>query len=275
MTARLPAARLFDGEAAGHYTLPTDLLDLKQAFARLAQAPPPVHVSEVEQTQRLVADTLTAAKANEVLPGAEQVLAARRAAESAGVLARARDVALERLAGEVSTTVFDLGDVLITEHLRPALHAVLHELRGTLELTEPYGDSAAAMLRAPDKVRKAWLGIDAHVTRYEIIRAGRDALAQVGYRPDHDNDNEFLRVRNLNDFWPRHKRYGMAAGAGAPWPTQARQQVVWFIQHGAQLWLPTAAEQDERYNEVYAEGLARMERQRHATAAVTAWGAGR
>ncbi len=110
---------------------------------------------------------------------------------------------------------------------------------------------------APAKKRRAFAILPALVGEYGAIAAARRVLADCGARPARDLDGEFAAVKNIDQLWPREVRQYTSK----PWGTGA-DGTTWLLRNGAELWLPTPAEQDARYDEVYGE-REREQQRRH------------
>lgn len=261
---------LLDGAASGIYTLPAEVLELRAGIDALAAQPAPTLTEDAVRDQ-LTAATVAAARRGEPLPDLTPLLDARRADE----LERARQGivvdAEDRARAQLGTAVAELADTIITEHLRPVVEDVIAKARRQVDAFGTHGASPGELFSAPPKVRQAYTDFTAGVHRYEVVRAGRSVLARVGSQPVRDDRGWFGEVRNADVLWP-----DMAAGlktdrARPPWfglPTE--QRLLWFVEHRADVWLPTPAEQDARWREVLGEQYDEQRRLRAAYAAASA-----
>lgn len=224
-------------------------------------APNPTAVRETLRRQFAVA-ALAGAK----WPDPATVVEAERAAEAHEAKVEALTAARGDIAEDLAEAVHSLSDRLIVENLRPAFEVTVDQIR-TVADALPADLSADALLRSPDKVRKAWLGLDETIGRLTRLREQAEHLRRL--RPAQlDESGECRTFRNLRAVWAEYQ-----PGRTPPWSgLTPREAVLWQVRAGLEPWLPTGEEQDARFEEIHAAGLAGMQRQRHARAAVSAWG---
>ncbi len=222
--------------------------------------------------------TVAAAAADRPFPTADAVLAERAAVEEADARHLVRVAALERAEGLAADLITDLAETIIVDHLRPALAALVDQVRRHAAALPPT-PTDAAVLRADEKARKAWLAMDEVATRHGTIRGARGVLSRFGYTPQADTRGQWAEVRNWLELWgseigdpANYGKTGMAHLPGQPTDGDPRARLVWLVRAGAELWLPTVAEQDAKHEETYGDRLAAMRRGASARAAVGAWG---
>lgn len=257
-------ARLFDGADADLYTLPPEIGALRKAIDRLSEPQPPAEAVGTV-LDRVIGQTKQAAIAGTDLPDPTALLHAEQ--QQAIDLHRQRVIgdAREQLGERLVYTVSDLASTIITDHLRPVHDAVVAELSDSAKLTEQYEDNPRAALTAPARVRAALAGQPELYERYTAVIYARSTVLGCNAVPQRDVEQVLSGVRNAEQLWPRRARYGTAC----PWP-DGLPGLLWQLRNGAELWLPTAAEQDARYEEVYGEA----ERQQQADAShLQAYGA--
>jgi hypothetical protein len=156
---------------------------------------------------------------------------------------------------------FGNADVVINEHLKPALVRYLDEFRINMQTAGEYAVSTdiGALLSQPDDVRQAHIKLmDSHGD-YAALRASweicrkRNAGGMNGTSTIDPMDlaSPLAEVRNLPDLV---SDWQLAYHARKPWPwngTAHHIRLVWLLNHGADVWLPTGLEQNEtwqRYN---------------------------
>jgi len=241
-------ARLSEPADAGVYELPSELTAIRKAIDRLHL--PTAEVQSVgDVLARLTAETRAAAIAgSDDLPDVSAVLVAEQ--EEATELHRQRIVAdaRDQLSESLIATVADQADRIIGEYLRPAHDGAVAALADSAALTAQYESDPRAALTAPAKVRSALAGQPDSYQRYVTCIQARTVVLGCAAVPQRDDTNILANIRNAEDLWPRRSRYT----AACPWP-DGLAGVLWLLRHGAELWLPTAAEQDERYEQVYGE----------------------
>lgn len=260
MTSTRAYTTLFDAHDGGHYDLPPEVIAARTAYDRLAALVVPEatdpHVVRGDLTIATVEAFLDGA---DTLPDCAGIDEARRAAQ---VTADERDVyrdALEILNGRVVGSVDPT--VVLTNYLAPAHDETVTELREAWALVDAHAARGGNPYAMPKATAAAAMSVDALILRYEAIRRAR-ANVTIGFDPEVDVENEFALISNPEELWtkPRHNNL---TGSRSPWAgldTAARLRY-WFA-HGGKPWLPTHAQQDDRYRTVYAEWLAEGAQQR-------------
>ena len=252
---------------AGHFTLPDEVVDAHRLAHRLTVEVSQPHTDRVHQArERLVAAFTQAAANGAPWPDGHDVLEAEAAdradKEAFNALERAATAAQANFAGLVS----DVADDLIATSLRPAVDRVLEE---TTQAAKALGAYAAAgnveqLLTAPKAARAAWIALDALAGRYGVLRKARGVLVRAilnGGQQQVDDTNLFAEIRNLPDLWPTWRQRTQP-----PWPDGGRERMLWLAGPDVEVWMPTVAEQDARYREVFAEGLDRAAQARAVAA---------
>ncbi len=252
-----PLAALFAGAATGAYDLPDSLLDNQSRVGALQHAVAALRPPNAEQTARgeAVQALLADPDARDV---ARSVMDARQVDLDhelhATLLREAVEAAQDRL------DVVD-GDVILIDLLQPAHREVLGQLRAAYEVFSPVGMSASELWNQPDRVRKAWSAFDAAATRYEALRAAHRAIRTSGFAQSCQLDTGDLlaEVRNLDVVWPQRTTGMMPVSTmSEPWPARVDTLgwLLWAHQANAELWLPTAGEQDAQWSVIFGERAA-------------------
>lgn len=256
-TMRDTTAPLFDAAGAGHFTLPAHLTKMRAGLTALQETVEPALRTEADEHADLVAATTAAAVAGHPLPDVAAIETARLEERLAADRFDVRIKAAQGLTWQITNAVLEAADEIITDHLRPVFDHIVTDLRAAVDVTAKYADDPVRALNAPAKERKAFADIPNLVGEYSTIAAARRVLTDCGARPARDVDGEFAAVRNIDQLWPRERRQY----SPRPWGTGA-DGTTWLLRNGAQLWLPTPAEQDARYDEVYGE-REREQQRRH------------
>ncbi len=254
-TIRDTTAPLFAAAEAGHFTLPAHLTKMRAGLTALHETVEPALRTEADEHADLVAATTAAAVAGQPLPDVAAIETARLEERLAADRFDVRIKAAQGLTWQLTNAVLEAADDIIVEHLRPVFDRVVADLRTAVAVTAKYADDPVRALNAPVKERKAFADVPVLVGEYGAIAAARRVLADCGARPARDLDGEFGAVKNIDELWPRERRQYTPK----PWGTGV-EGTTWLLRNGAQLWLPTPAEQDARYDEVY--GAREREQQR-------------
>lgn len=264
-----PLGPLFTGADSGIHTLPADVLDLRRALTHLLDTPPLDVPDEGDLTRNLVADTVAAAHRGDDPPDVSALVDAGRVRAVADARRRVLDEAAAHLAGDLRDSVIDGAETIIIDHLRPAFTDLVAGLRSLVATFSPYGTSPGALLRAPDKARRAFLSLSDLSGRWSALSASRSVLASAGYAATADEASLFGLVRNADAFTDMTRSRPVSKIAdGLPW--RALSGDVWFLWFGthpdADLWLPTPAEQDARYLDLFGARIAEHTRHQQRAA---------
>jgi hypothetical protein len=240
---------VFQGADQDVFTLPDEVVQARRTLAALDAAVVELPDPAVAQ-DKLLHNILDAARSNAPMPDARAVIKLREQRQAAEELAARLAEAREIASRELVTLTWDLGDTIVTEHLRPAFDDVLRAARAAAEDTGNTSDDETALLHMGEKQRAAWAALDALASRYAAIRNAQRQLQEGQVQKD--TDGLLAEVRNLKQLWPAA---GTNMARRPPWPTHSqRARLRWLVTSGAELWMPTAAERDslwaERYDEI-------------------------
>lgn len=239
--------RLIDSANAGHYTLPEQVTRHITALDRLNAATLPPMGAEGPAHHQLVDNMVAAALAGKPLPDATGVLDARRADERAAAMVQAHTQAVDRTAQGIGATITDMAEQILVDHLRPALAETVDAGRALVAALGGAQLDPVELLRADAKARNAYFAVDDQVVRYDAIRTAQDVLRPLAGPPQVDTDLMFTELKNYTEVFPLHAQRHRTPER--PWPTERKQRFMWLVDpaHGAELWMPTPAEQDARH----------------------------
>lgn len=261
------------GADAGLYALPAEVAELHAArqhlTAQLAE-PTPDRNAPRETYARAVR---AAALAGGALPDPAEVFAAEQDSAARAYRTDVVRQVLEALTGDLNTAVSDLAESILVEHLRPAWQAGYDQARAAVAVFLPYGSTQGALFAAPEKARKAFASLAGHVDTMLGCSRVVDGLRLCGYRPQLDELDLFRSVKDVLAVWPdlaTDRRSASHTLAGKPWPDALAERVMWSVQTGAELWLPTPHEQDQQWSRCYGERVAEQARGRWAATAMHA-----
>ena len=248
-----PLAALFSGAATGAYSLPDDLLDNQKRVGALQHAVAALRPHDAEQTARADAlqcllDDPSATTVARAVQDARQVDLDHELHSS--LLREALEVALDQL-DQID------GDAILVHCLQPAHREVLGQLRVAYDVFSPVGMSGSELWNRPDRVRKAWSAFGDASTRYETLRAAHRAIRTSGVAQQCQLDVGDLlgEVRNLDVVWPVRTAGTMPVSTMVePWPARVDTlaYLLWAHQANAELWIPSASEQDGRWSVIFA-----------------------
>lgn len=162
-------------------------------------------------------------------------------------------------------TILGWRDVIIREHLKPALQDVI--TRGTEVAPVAEGDGTRdSILEGSETSLKAWHTLDQLAKRYVRLRTAQDRLSEGACGLDFNPIlfNEFRYGRRS----VQHN-YAALGEAPTPWPHTQVGRFLWLVRNFEEhpVWMPTPGERDHVWNETHAADAAQAEanRQRMAT----------
>jgi hypothetical protein len=252
---------MFSDHAAGLYDLPTELIEARAGLLRLDEAAAAAQAETRDiaaEQRRLIDATHSAAVAGKTWPDVSSIEKTRAAEVARSDRVQILQTAREELAGALNATIAMQASTVISDYLRPKHDEAVKRFRDLADLV-PHDASADQLVGAPEKTRKAWLNLDDAVLDYARVSSAASRLIRLA-PPQHDERDEFASMRNLTEIWPAWAGPTWQPKA-PPWPTDDdRRRVLWLVSHGADLWLPTAAERDQAWLAKYGQ---EVEHQRH------------
>jgi len=254
--------RLFPAYDGGHFDLPPEVITARTAYDRLSALAVPETADPWDIRRDLTDATVDAFLTSaEALPNCSGMEDARRAQQNTADMLDVRRDALEVLKARVLSSV-NPADVL-TKHLAPAHDETITELRNAWALLDAHYAKGGSPYAMPKATATAAQSVDGLIVRYEAIRFARADLAiRCHYQPEVDIDGEFSVISNAEELWtrPRHRNI---TGGRAPWAGMGTtERLRYLLGQGGTVWLPTPAEQDNRFRTVYAEQMAQAAEQR-------------
>ncbi len=250
----MSSRQLLEAGAAGVLTLPSNITAAVAAFERAGVALHE-HIAVDLQAARdgYAAEVAEALRHGADLPPAnvvEQVAVAARSHEEK----RLALVAAEQLLFADLRAAIPAPDVIVTEHLRPALMGAYDEARTLLDRHGAVlGEPAERAITGPAATAKAWAEFGRLVSRVSALRT-------VHYRTtdpavSKDTIADFATWR---ESWQDERLWGAEGGRQGkwrPWPEDPRAHLAWLLQSGLTIWVPTATERDARHTEAHPNRL--------------------
>lgn len=245
---------------AGEFTLPPELTTAASLPAKLAAVTRPtvepfgVHDAASVLLHNLEHDRDADLEALTVKID-EALTAGQRHDRAASVLQAARAQAESQAVNAAA----DLADKVITDHLRPAFEQVLAQAGRIAENLQGHDLDPRQLLSAPAKVRTGWLELQNLTERHDVLRRARGLINTAGLRQSqHDTQQQFAT------FADPHALTGYTPGSGPPpridYPQDKGRLLLWLVGEAAKArpWLPTVAEQDEAWWNVYGETVQKL-----------------
>ena len=242
------------------FKLPPAVVEARARAAAVAALaaevyPEPEHPATV--TERLTVETVDAAVSGDAVDY-DQPRHAREEQERFETRQTALRMAGEQVDAALNSAVRSNGEEIVRA-LQPTFAKLVVQLREALQLAATLDPAAA--LTASAGVRSKLAARFVARGDLDAISAARSALARLGYRSERDEQGEFVLLKNVDSLYPRPSRQL----AAPPWKDQ--DILEWGLLNGGEIWLPTVGEQDQRYNDVYAEAeREHAARARHARA---------
>ena len=256
-------AQLVEMAETGLFDLPAEILAAHTVARRLAdEQARPLPARTNEARQRLVEAFVRAAAEGGPWPDGREVLEAEATERAEREAFAALDRAASDAQGEFVTLVDDQADEIIVGSLRPTLTAVIEKARRVASALAPHGGGVGGLerlLTAPKAAREAWLQLDTLAGQYAALRRARGILVRGSSQLD--QTGLFAEIRNLHELWPSWRQR-----VNEPWPSGSRERLLWLARPDVQVWMPTPAQQEARYREAFAEGMAAVEHARAVAA---------
>jgi hypothetical protein len=264
------AETIVAGQQAGAYSLPESVLAAHRARAALLEELDRVQragspTAFAETLEELKTGLIEAARAGKEFPDYVRPIAEARLAEEArvDVLERVLGPAAATLGQALWTGVLRAAEGIVTDHLRPALEAVLEDARKPAATLagKPVTPDVLDIVAAP--LRKAYRELEQAAERYDAIRRARARLESMGYLPTDPEARAFLEFRRFDEIWPDFRK--REHRSDAPWPADPAGRLAWAITSGAEPWMPTVVELDARWRE-YVEAFRARQAEQNAAA---------
>lgn len=282
MTAKThrPLLELFTTYDAGLHDLPPEMVAARDAVRRVEAAldalPIPPRPGDLEHpTARELADL---ARTRDVHLDLTPFHELEQARHDHDLSTRVLRLALDQAAATLAHAVHTHGDDAIRDHLAPAFDKTVTEAVKAVDAYRRHGNTTAAILRAPAPARTAWNAVDDLAAKFVALRDARSRIVRITGQPQQDQRGDFSLIRNAEQMWPALLDSGRYQfGMRSPWAdADTRALFEWLHDTpAAEPWLPTATEQDNRWQQVFGPRVAQMAANRHGAEAFMAAMGGR
>ncbi|WP_432090395.1 hypothetical protein [Streptomyces sp. NRRL F-5630] len=237
-----PYRELFEGHAAGHYTLPEELTANERAYVTIYNRPypePPRSLFEVQV--KFAEDVVAAVHDGTELPDLGAIDAARTAERQHEDACEVHQLILDTARRRFDRAVSGAALRVITDHLAPAHDETWEAFRAAYKALREYGETEhRRLLTAPAKVRKAADAVDMLTARYEAIRAARQMYINRRLLASaEDPRGKYLHMRNYHALHPSRMVMARPDWDGL----DTRRYLMWMADHGGELWMPTPDQQ--------------------------------
>lgn len=264
--------RIFAAVERGELDLPAEVRDAHATLARVTAAltglPVPRAAGDLfadAVTTTLRADDPAAVDLSMVVGHAE----IRRAHD---VRVRVLRRAVELAAQDVTDSIVENADTIITAHIAPAGDALWDEI---MTAVKALGDveiaSADEMLRAPDRARKAYLALGDLAAQYDRLRSALGDVPAAAVQHDTGGDHATFRGGLCTVVGRGWRTTPIFPAARMPWPDDPRGRLVWFARQGHRPWWPTPAQRDEAWMEAHREQHEQQQRRNVLNRSAHAW----
>jgi hypothetical protein len=256
-----PTLALFSTYDAGLHTLPEELVRRRAAVTRIEAkldeiGEPPSRDAE-GKLGRSWAEIACDEDFSLDLTTIDEADAARTRHERQ---TRLLGIALSEAGAALSDAVHAYAEEAIRDHLAPAIEHVMADVRTAVTAYAKHGKTPAAMLKAPTAARNAFMSVDNLAAQFSQIRELRRRLLDFTGRPQADVLGDFSMIRNAEKMWPAMLDLTRQQfGRQSPWHTvkNTRELFEWLTENpDAEVWCPTAAEQDARWHAVFGPRVA-------------------
>jgi hypothetical protein len=158
-------------------------------------------------------------------------------------------------------------DRIVTDNLAPAMGDIYEKARRCGETLAGHPLDARRLLDAERPIQDAYRELERLVARQSLIWEARRWANAVGFRrPEHDGGGTFLHFERPGEVPGWSHAAGRWPGLDALAPAEPLARLLWLLSPelaAARPWLPTVAEQDERW---LTENAGILEQQRAGVA---------
>jgi hypothetical protein len=159
----------------------------------------------------------------------------------------------------MAAVVYGGAEQILTEHLQPALAALIDQVRADRATAGRYANQPAVsveMLEESDKVRDAIVRLHSLVPRYGALRTSWEICRKRSMQTTRDplgTSSPIAEVANMPELFAS---WEPAVHGRTPWPWSApvlHIKLGWILDNDGKVWLPTAAQQTVAYNRYHPE----------------------
>ena len=241
----------------GHFTLPSEVTSALAFEHRAAQF---ASAAFEARTQAMERGTGIDALADEVLqafaagkePGEleQRLEAAERDRRLAALRVEVATVAAAQAVARSDSAVAGLADVIVHEHLAPALAETIEAARKLAPIIARFDDDiddSGHLLRHGDaKVVGAIRALDELVGQYSAVRKARTHLLAILGQPSFDVDNSFSEFKHAPEAYGRAWNVRHQTRE-REWPAGPRARLLWIAANAERVkpWVPLPSEQDQ------------------------------
>ena len=239
---------LHAGHAAGAFDLPASMITGRARLSSLQQVVAAQRPPAAEEAARTAAvRSLLDDPASDVVAA---VLDARAADDEHRLRADLLREAVDLAADTADVLPDGWGTLLLDAHAR-----CVTRLRTAFGTFSPTSVDPDDLWGASQPVRSAWVSFTRGAVHYESILTVHHAVRATSPATQ-DLEDLFAEVRNVEHIWPeRVTSMRPLSTLTAPWPPRSDTLgwLIWMHAHGAELFLPSAAQQDLEWQRVFGE----------------------
>jgi len=267
---------LVESADAGGYSLPAEVVDAWRVFEKVRALPLPAPATtDHEEVAAGVVAAVAAGKSPDVAKAGVKLHRAVDEQQAHDAAQRVFVEAIDQAGTAAAIVAGDRADVIIVEYLAPVLADIYEEARGCGERLAGHELDPRRLLDAPAEVQDAFRRLERLIARQSLIWDARKWACSVGFRrPEHDAAGIFLHFERPGELAGWSHADGRWPGLDAFAPAEPLARLLWFASPelaAAKPWLPTCAQQDERWRTEHAD----IAEQQRASAALAHHVAGR
>ncbi|CAN5787013.1 hypothetical protein BH18ACT2_BH18ACT2_08050 [soil metagenome] len=251
---------LVESADAGGYTLPAELVDAWRTFEQVKALPlsPPAPAYFEELAAGVVA-AVAGGKTPDVVKAGRELHRAGDGVQAYAAGQRILAEAIEQAGTAAANVAADCADAIIGESLAPVLADIYENARGCGETLGGYDLDPKRLLGADRAVQDAYRELERLVARQSLIWEARKWANAVGFRrPEHDGGGMFLHFERPGEIPGWSHAAGRWPGLDKLAPVEPLARLLWLVAPevaAAKPWLPTCAQQDERWLVEHADIL--------------------
>ena len=256
--------RLFEPVDRGELALPEEVLTARATVQRLNTAlralTPPVEA----QVPRDAAIRAALESPDPMIVDVSGILDHERHVAEFNQRRQILTRALEIADAELTGVLEDFADEIVTDFVRPTGQRLWAEITKQVKCLDGIDPiTTDAMLRAPDRARRAYLELDALAGQYARSREAWSPLPE-GQQTEHDTqgDHAEFRAGLCTVMGPNWRGSPTAPNRPKPpWRDDPRGRLIWLVRNEHIPWWPTGADRDAAWMETHREQYERMQNQ--------------
>ena len=243
---------LVESAGSGGYSLPAEVVAAWRTFEAVRALPLPApSPTDFEELAAGIVAAVADGKTPDVAKAGTKLHRFGDEQQAYAAAQRILGEAVEQAGAAAANVAADSADAIVTDHLAPTLEGIYEQARECGETLAGRPLEARLLLGTAPKVQDAYRDLERLVDRQSLIWDARRWANSVGFRrPEHDGGGTFLHFERPGELSGWSQTAGRWPGLDKLAPAEPLARLLWFVSDelaAARPWLPTWAQQDERW----------------------------